>query len=241
MLLIENYRKKIKEFNFEEFPQIIGHKMVMLKNFLEFDKLSLEVKIHLTSLLIRRSVGVNNGIYLPEDVNWLISHFIGEYKEDLSDPSKHDAHKRAIELVTSEETFSDCIIGTTYMYTVIEYYLKYKLGYKIFPKSDEELFQNQKIRENSIGSAYLKVKKSRFRISNELNIIDKHFKERAKEMGYEREELQNIQIQGRLNQNRNMFLHGHYQYYHAEGTLLVLLFILLHYCELEESIKVVAS
>jgi len=234
-LLIDEYENRIKKFKYLEYPECIGlGKITTLNDFIDFDELSLEVKIHLSSMLIRRSVGIPTGIYLPDDTYWFISRFVEEYIIDLADPSRHEAHKKALIMIMSEHAFSDCIIGTTYMYTVIEFCLKYKLGYKVFPMCQEEFENNKKFNDMSIGNAYFKVKKANFGISRELHLIDEHFKKKAQKMEYNAEELQNCQIQGRLNASRNKSLHGHYQFFHSEGTLLALLFILFHYCEAYE-------
>lgn len=231
---IEEYYERVEKHQYKEVLTSISPGMTKLKDFLEFSELSLSLKIHLTSMLIRRSVGINSGIYLPNDVDWLIEHFIRDYKTDLADVALHETISKAIKMIQSENAFSDCIIGTVYMYTALEFYLKHKLGYKFFLQSESEIENSQKIMGLSIGLAYNRVKRANFRVSKELHKIDTYFKERGKEMGYEAEELQNIQIQGRISSFRNSILHGHYQFHHSEGTLLTLLFILLHYCELEE-------
>ncbi|HXB42373.1 MAG TPA: hypothetical protein VNZ49_17675 [Bacteroidia bacterium] len=234
---MEKYTQLIEEFDFEENPAVIYDGMAMLENFLEFEKLSLEVKIHLSSMLIRRSVAVNTGIYLPVDVDWLINNFLKEYKIDFADRSRTGLHKRAIEMIMSDKMFEDCIIGTTYMFTAIEFFLKHKLGYKVYPTNKIEGENNQRFNTMSIGPAYLKVKKSNFRVSRELHLIDNHFKEQSENMGYGKEFLEFHLLQGRLNSYRNISLHGHNQFFHSEGTLLALLFILLHYCEAHELLE----
>ena len=230
MLSIAEYYEKVKEFKYEEHLVSVSHDLTKLTDFLKFSELSLELRIHISSMLIRRSVGVTNGIWMPDDVNWLINNFIQEYKSDLADPARWEANYKSILMIQGDKSFSDCLIGRIYMYTAIEFYLKHKLGFKVYPNSEEDISSNKKITFLSIGTAYNRVKRANFRVSSELNLIDKYFKERAKSMGYQYEELQNLQIQGRLNSLRNSSLHGHYQFYHAEGTLLALLFILLHYC-----------
>ncbi|MGZ4041647.1 MAG: hypothetical protein ACXVNM_01175 [Bacteroidia bacterium] len=237
MVSIEKYAQLIRKFDFEENPIVIYDEMVMLKDFLEFEKLSLEVKIHLASMLIRRSVAVNTGIYLPVDVEWFINNFLKEYKVDLAERTRTGLHKRAIEMIMSDKPFEDCIIGTTYMYTAVEFFLKHKLGYKVYPINEAEGLNNQKFNKMSIGPAYLKVKKSNFRVSKEFHLIDNHFKEQSANMGYGKEYLEFHLLQGRLNSYRNISLHGHDQFFHSEGTLLALLFILLNYCEESELLE----
>ena len=155
MLSIAEYYEKVKEFKYEEHLVSVSHDLTKLTDFLKFSELSLELRIHISSMLIRRSVGVTNGIWMPDDVNWLINNFIQEYKSDLADPARWEANYKSILMIQGDKSFSDCLIGRIYMYTAIEFYLKHKLGFKVYPNSEEDISSNKKITFFPLHSIHL--------------------------------------------------------------------------------------
>lgn len=232
---IEDYQKKIKEIGFIEYPTVIlGDLDQYLKDFLKAEELDLELRIYITRLLICRCLGINSGVYLPADVDWWIKEFQRIHVGNIADFTRSEAIIEAIKQIQSDDNFGKCIIGTAFMYTVMEFYTKYFLGFNpladMFEKDKTKHEQYQKI---NFSSAILKLKKRNTEISKHLCAIDKFFKEKAEEFAYEPEPFKPSYISYRLSYFRNMVLHGQNQFVHSEGTFLVLLYILYTYCHMK--------
>lgn len=233
MITIEDYEALKAKHNFEEYPDIIAHPMTALNDFLVFKELSLDVKIHLCSMLVRRTIGLQGEVNMPYDAKWLMQHFMEEYELDATEFWKTDAYLKGLKLVQEEEMGSR-IVGTTYLYTMIEAYLKHKLGYR-FLEDDSET--NKRLIKIGIGDAYIKVKKGNNRVSREFHLIDQYFKEQAVHLRVIQEDMNYVKLEGRLKLLRNLNLHGRNQFMVGEGILLSLLFALLHYCEIHELVE----
>lgn len=229
---IDIYKQKIKEIGFEEYPTIVTNgEDQCLKNFLKYDELDLDLRIYLTRVLICRSVGIGSGIYLPADTDWWIEKFQNIHIMNFADFTRTEAIIEAIKQIQSNEPFGKCIVGTTFMYTVMEFYTKYYLGLNplidMFEKDKSNL---ERYRQISFNDAVIKLKKLQKEISKEICAIDKFFKQKAMSLEYEPEPFKNSYIAYRLSHFRNKVLHGENQFAHSEGTFLVLLYILYTYC-----------
>lgn len=236
-ITIDIYKQKIKEIAFEEYPEIIVNgEDQYLKDFLKYDELDLDLRIYLTRVLICRSVGIGSGIYLPDDTDWWIEKFQDVHIMNFADFTRTEAIIEAIKQIQSNESFGKCIIGTTFMYTVMEFYTKFYLGFNplidMFEKDKSNL---EKYRQISFSSAVIRLKKCQKEVSKEICAIDNFFKQKASSLGYEPEPFKNSYIAYRLSYYRNMVLHGENQFAHSEGTFLVLLYILYTYCHLKET------
>lgn len=51
-MTIEEYHAKVLELGFEEFPNMITFEEISLESFIDFKKANIELKIHLTKLVI---------------------------------------------------------------------------------------------------------------------------------------------------------------------------------------------
>lgn len=181
---LANYLNKIEEIGFNEYPEIIGGvNDKYFQDFLDSKDLSLELRIHLTSAIICRCVGINEGIYFPVDVNWLVTEFQKNHHASVADITRTDAINLAIDHIQSEDVFGKCIVGTAFMYTTLEFFSKYYIGFNpLIDRLDnnhEKIEQYQKVR---FSEAIIKIKKSDFSLSKELCKIDKFFDKKLKIM-----------------------------------------------------------
>ena len=235
---LNDYQIKIKEIGFEEYPTIIyGAGDQYLKDFLEYNKLDLDVRIYLTRLLICRCCGIDSGIYLPADVDWWVENFEEFHFANVADFTRTEAIKEAIRQIQSDDRFGKCIVGTTFMYTIIEFYTKFNLGLNPFIDMWEKDQTNiEKYRNISFSDAIRKLRKRNKVISKEICQIDAFFKEKAAALSYEPEPFKESYIHYRLTYYRNKWLHGENQFMVSEGTFLVLLYILFSYCHIKDDV-----
>ncbi len=231
-LTLENYHVKIKYMDFKEYPETIdGINDQYFKDLLNPEELGLDVRVHITTTLICRCVGINGGIYLPAGVDWWITEFQRIHLSNIADITRSDAIIAAIRHIQSEDSFGKCIIGTAFMYTVMEFYSKYFLGFDpLFDRFDNNLEKIGKYQEVQFSEAIIKLKKQNLAISRELCKIDKFFKQKADIMGLDLQLHNNSYLADRISKNRNQILHGQNVFLHSEGSLLVLLYILYTYC-----------
>jgi hypothetical protein len=236
---LKDYELKIKEIGFEEYPTVIsGAGDQYLKDFLNYKTLDLDLRIYLTRLLICRCCAIDSGTYLPADIEWWVKNFEEFHLVNVADFTRTEAIKEAIRQVQSDDPFGKCITGTTFMFTIIEFYTKFFLGLNPLIDSFEKDKTNiEKYRNISFSEALKKLRKGNKVISREICAIDKFFRKKATNLGYEAEPFRKSYVHYRLTFHRNRWLHGENQSRISEGTFLVLLYILFTYCHLKEDAK----
>lgn len=225
-MTLPEYIEKRDEIGYEESPQVIFHDMPTLQNFVTFCEIDVELKIHLSKVLITRSIPPSKGIYMLSDVEWFIREFFSTYEKDLIEPYRTSAIKSAVDMVQSDDTFGKLIIGTTYLFGVVEYYAKCFLGYNAYQNSANT--EKEKFKSMSIGQAFNKLRRSKHPIAISLNAIDNNNIEKYKSRGLYDKYEDCIRLEGRLTQSRNKMLHGWSHNDYSEGTLLVMIYILFH-------------
>ena len=127
---IEEYKAKIKEIGFIEYPIIISGREHSLGELIDYYSTDQNLKIHLAKVTICRCFPMNGGISLSASVEWFIRNFMANYDKDFFKPEISGAIKEAIEMIMSGDSFKKGIIGTTFMFGVKEFYAKYKLGFR---------------------------------------------------------------------------------------------------------------
>jgi len=238
-MIIDDYRKLIEENHFEEYPYVLTGDELALSSFIKYEETTLELKIYLCKLIICRCFSPTGGIYWPESPRWFITNFFMSYQVDNLKSWLTGAIKVASEMILSEDTFTKGIIGTTFMFGVVEFYAKYELGfrpneYDFFDENKKEYFRktfkkkNKTAGELSIGNAFKLLQESNTEIGNSLSDIDKHYTERLTEVGIEKKPWFKIKIRDRLSLARNTMLHGENHSFYDKGQLLLMIFILFH-------------
>ncbi len=221
----DDYIRKAEEIGFIEYPDFISGNEKKLKDFVDFETADLQLKIYLSEMIICRCFTTPAGIVFPSDSEWFISNFFLTYKTDLIKPWVTLAIKDAVDMILSDDTFSKNIIGTTFMFGIVEFYTKYLLGFHPLEIgfSDKE---REKYERMTIGPAIAKLKKTNTDIGRSLSRIDKHFINRLKEAGIEEGERVKYRLADRLSICRNTMLHGDNHSFYDKGELLTMLYIL---------------
>lgn len=246
---LNDYKKIGKDFSFVELPNITDKNQGYLKDFVDFKEADLELKVYLGKLIICRCFSLSGGIHFPDDVNWFINNFMEEFKRDLIKPWLTNTIKEAILMILSNDPFAKEIIGSTFMFTVIEYYAKHKLGfrpleYDFFDKKKNDYFKKdfrfnfpelKKVpKDISLPRAIELLQRKSFLISDTFNDIDKINKQRQKELGFQETRWTKYKISSRLAISRNTMLHGENHAFYDVGKYLTMLYILFYLCDTKD-------
>ena len=224
----DEYTDKIETIGFEEFPYfIVGHEKC-LNEIVDFDRTDLQLKIHLAEVIICRCFSATGGIYFPADSKWFITNFLRFYKNDIPKPWLTSAIREAVEMILSEDAFTKGVIGTTFMFGIVEFYAKHLLGYRPMAFDFFDKDSHSKFRSMFIGDAINKLKRTNTEIAKSLNRIDKHCIERLKEVGIEEQRWTVAKISDRLTLSRNTMLHGENHNFYDKGEYLIMLYILFY-------------
>jgi hypothetical protein len=158
------------------------------------------------------------------DPQWLIRSFLNDYKQDLVKPWITETIKEAMEMIISKELFTKQIIGTTFMFGVVEYYAKHFLGWRPLTANMFDEY-HEPYRKMYIGDSFSKLKKTRTLIAKQLNKIDSLTMKIFKSFPYKEEGYFKPKIADRLTFYRNNMLHGENHNDHASGPYLCVLYI----------------
>lgn len=227
-MTLSEYEIERDKIGFEEYPDVIFGDMIALQRFIPFEKADIDLKIHLTEVLICRSFPVSGGIYMPYDVEWFINCFLENYNENNIHSWRARPNRAAIDLIISDDTFGKLMVGTSYMYGVIEYYAKCFLGYN-FKIEDLTGDIEDKYKSMTLSQAINRLRKMNHPLAKSLNNIDNYHSQRLKEREMYEHYKDNFRLESRLSIVRNKLLHGWNSNDYSEGELLVLLYILFHF------------
>jgi len=230
---IPDYRKIAFEKNFKEHPDV-NTGTELISRFVVYSDANLELKIYLAKLILCRSFyGTYTAWY--DDVKWFINGFFEEYSGDNIKPWLSLTIKEAAQMILSDELFTKGVIGTTFMFGVMEYYAKHKLGfrpmdYNFFDKKKKEYVKKIDPKKNdlSIRPAFEYLQKLNLPVSIALNEIDTFTINKLTEKDISSEGWRPHKIADRLNLARNPMLHGETHTFYNEGPYLLMLYILFH-------------
>jgi hypothetical protein len=132
-------------------------------------------------------------------------------------------------MISSGDTFGKFIIGMTFMFGVVEFYAKYRLGYRPekYDLFDEE--SHSRYRKMFIGPAINKLKKTQTVLGRDLVEIDKLNIASLRETGIQERRHVKSRIADRLTLVRNTMLHGEAHHFYDKAKYLVMLYILFHF------------
>lgn len=225
-MTLQEYQEKIGKIGFNEVPNEITGREKSIEDVVNYEEANLELKIHLAEVIICRCFPPTRGICF-NDHRWFIENFLRYYENDIPKPWLTVAIREAIEMILSKDVFTKGIIGTTFMFGVVEFYAKYFLGYypmKLDPFDEES---HNKFRDMFIHQAFNKLRRSDKRIARSLNAIDKYNKKRLKKECIEKRRIK-ARIEERLILARNAMLHGENHSFYDQGPYLIMLYILFH-------------
>lgn len=238
-MTIEDYKRIINENKFEEYPYVITGDEQSLSEFINYNETDIDLKIYLCKLIICRCFPTTGGIYWGDNSTWFITNFLETYKVDILKPYMTDTIKEAIEMILSKDVFNKGIIGTTFMFGIVEFYVKYELGFRpdefnFFDKEKKKYFKDflkkNKIKSNELGMAlaFEMLQTKQLPISNSLNEIDNHNIKRIEIRGIKKGGWILPQIKDKLSLYRNTMLHGEKHSFYAIGQYSIMLFMLFH-------------
>lgn len=127
---IDDYKDKAKLFCYEEEKIVFSHPEEYLNDFIEYHRTNLHLKIYLAELIIFRHFMPGGAMILPQDVDWFITQYFSTYESDLVEPMRTKAIIAAKDMIMSEDVFGKETVGTVFMFSIIEFYTKYKLGFR---------------------------------------------------------------------------------------------------------------
>jgi hypothetical protein len=239
---IQDYKKKIGEVGFEEYPYLVGS-LLSLGEFIDFEEADLKLKIHFTEVILCRCFPPTGGVFDPASSDWFIENFLLNYQRDLIKPWLSSTIRTAIEMVMEKN--ERATIATTFMFGIVEFYAKYKLGFRpdefdFFDKSKKNYIKNLASGSKKtppdlfIGNALESLKKKDLPISLSLRCIDGHNIQRLKDFTIQERRFTKAKISDRLSLARNTMLHGENHSFGAEARYLVMLYILFYYHDVLE-------
>ena len=159
---IAQYQKEAKQAGFEAYPLTIHGGEPALGDFIDFYQTTIELKIYLAELILCRCFPATGGIPWYKDADWMIAGFLSIYEKDPVKSFMTEAIREAIEMIQSGEDFTKGVIGTTFMFGILEHYAKYKIGFR---PNNFDFFDgpNQRRHRNTfIGDAFNKLKKNKY-------------------------------------------------------------------------------
>ena len=243
-MTVTDYKNIISENGFEEYP-IFNDATALVSRFIIYPETDTDLKIYLNKLILCRSYYGTYAAWYP-DVEWFARNFYSEMQRDFLKPELSQTIKFAAEMILADEPFTKGIIGTTFMFGVIEFYAKYKLGfrpmkYDFFDKKGKSEYLQQLDVQNkktdlSIKPVFEQLRQKNLPISIALNEIDAFTKSRLSSAGIDSKEWTVHSIAERLNLARNPMLHGETHSFYSTGTYLLLLYSLFHLYDIKEPI-----
>lgn len=242
LLNLAAYKILIAEIKFDEYPTGFIPEQGYLNKFIKYYDTDIDLKMYLAQLILCRSFyGTYTAWYA--DVDWFINSFFAHYELDFIKPGLTNAIKEAAGMIISEDVFSKKIIGTTFMFGILEFYAKHKLGfrpqeYNYFDSKKKEYIKQIVPAVNkpdlTIKAAFEYLQKQRLSHSKALNDIDTFTTGRVSAGGIESKEWTPHEIADRLTLARNSILHGELHSFYDKGPYLVMLYILFYLHDLKE-------
>lgn len=243
LLNLKDYKILVEEIKFDEYPHAFIHDRDYLSKIIKYDETDIDLKIYLTKLILCRSFyGTYTAWYL--DVEWFINSFFKDFQKDFIKPALTDTIKEAASMIMSEDVFTKKVIGTTFMFGILEFYAKYKLGfrpleYNFFDTRKKEYIKQitplVKQRDLSIKSAFEYLQKQNLPVSIALNAIDNFTEKRLLKAGIVSKDWTPHKIADRLALARNPMLHGELYSFYDKGSYLLILYILFHLYDLRKT------
>lgn len=234
---LNEYNQKVLARNFEEYPiASIGYKP--LNEFINLDAADLDLKTYLAKLILNRNFPPPHGIiFFPADIDWFLAHFRSSFRNDLIKPWLTNTVGKTFDMIMNGDVFTDGIIATSFMFSVIEFYTKYELGFRPDQNNHNDYLRqyypdHKSIpRMVSITTAFrlLQTKATDLVIAQWLNEVDGQAAKVLQTFGYNPEIEKGWKISDKVSTARNIMLHGETHSFHNTGKYLLVLYALFHY------------
>jgi hypothetical protein len=230
---VAGFQKLAKKIHFDEYPYLITGSELELSSLIDYEHADIDFRRYLARLVLCRNFSPAGGYEVLTDHLWLIRAFLSDYKGDVLKPWLTDAIREAFESVLSDAVFTRNLLGTTFLFGVIEFYTKHLLGWR---PTEADFFDDeahQPFRRMFLAEAINKLKKQPLALARDLNAIDKHCTRRLKEREIPQERWVIAKIADRLTVARNAMLHGEEHSFYSTGRYLAALYILFHWHTLQ--------
>jgi hypothetical protein len=247
---IQEYLELIQKNKFDEFPISLNGDERPMSTFISLDRANPDLKIHLCKVIIKRCFSATSGdLIFPADYFWYTNHFFSSYTVDIARPWLSEAITESYNMLLADKPFSKGIIATTFLFGIIEFYVKHELGFRplefdFFDDQKREYFQkyfpnkSKTPKELSLGQAFKILLKKQCSLVDDLRELEEHCVRRCEQLS--------ILPSGRwvfprfterLTLFRNAMLHGEKHSFYSVGHFLVMLYCLFHLHTEKESIK----
>lgn len=241
-MTLSEYKDEIIKRNFEEYPYAVNF-YKPLDAFINFSEADLDLRVYLCKLILSINFSAVGGYQVyPRDLDWFLNGFRASFHEDYAKPWLAGTVKRAIEQIMEGNVFTDGIIATTFMFTVIEFYAKYILGYRPWEYNPSDPEQHAYIKayyppDKSVPKRLylttafncLQERASHFQISIWLNETDYQTGQLLLRYHSDLNAIKNYKVADRLREGRNTMLHGTQHSSYNMGKYLLMLYSLFHY------------
>jgi hypothetical protein len=227
-MTLAEYKIAADEKRFEEHPYGIYAGIAELKHFVPYMESDIDLKIHLAKIILCRNFSPAGGYCVLSDHDWFIEQFLKMYSDDPIRPGSGHAIKEAMQMILSEEIFTKQIIGSTFMFGVVEFYSKHLLGWRPMEADFFDKKAHGPFREMTLSDAIMKLKKTNTELALVLRYIDNQSVRRLKEVTIEEKRWVKPRIADRLRIARNPMLHGEHHNFSHIGKYLCMLYILFY-------------
>lgn len=233
-MTLDEYFEKYRISKFEDDPHLIGISP-KLSELIDYESADINLKIHLAKVILCRNFDFSGSIF-GDDARGFIESFFSEYDKDLLKPWITVTIKEAASMVLSGETFTKKIIGTTFLFGVIEFYAKYNIGYR---PNEFDFFDEYHtlFRRMSLKNALNKNKALDKEIAISIEDVDSYLNKRLLEFEWDEKRWNRVNIAERLTLARNTMLHGESHAFYGTGQYLLVLYALFHLHQLKENLE----
>ncbi|MEO6669292.1 MAG: hypothetical protein ABIN36_07440 [Ferruginibacter sp.] len=241
---IDQYKIAAEKFGYKEEAIFHEHPEEYLKDFVDYKNTTVDLKIYLCELIIYRHFMAMGAIINPDDVNWFIQEYFSYYDADYILPDRTKSIKEAKELIMSGDIFGKAPIGAVFMYGIIEFYAKYKLGFRPnkydFFDFEKHSYTKQFTNKDKPQMIFIKealdfLTQGELPISLSLRRIDSKTVNKMNELFIEERRFVYFGISDRLRISRNAMVHGENYSFFDRGRYMLMLYILFQLNELKEN------
>jgi hypothetical protein len=243
MMVLTDYHRTIQELGFEEFPYVIHGREREMSSFINFQDTDIDLQLYLAKVILRRCFSPTMGdLVFPWDYQWFMDQFFDRYQHDYLKPGLSKTIREAAGMIHADEPFTKGVIATTFLFGVIEFYIKYELGfhpmdYDFFDPEKKaymrQHFPNQKKTppELSLGKGWSLLMQQSSDIGRAMRELDEHHLQRLQERGIDlKRRWVYPRLSERLSLFRNTMLHGEHHSFYSVGHYLLGLYTLFHLC-----------
>jgi hypothetical protein len=243
---VSDYKKFAIEYGYDEDEIFTGHPESYLKDFILFQNADIDLKIYLGELIVYRHFMSAGAIILPNDLEWFITEFFSQFEGDFFEPWRTESILAAKDMIMSRDIFGKSTVGTVFMFAIIEFCAKYKLGFRPhkYDYFDSErysyiknTFPSKKTKQLYIRDAIDLLEKQHYLISKSLERINRKVITQMEDLNIAEKRFTRHKISDRLSIARNLMMHGELFSFFDKGMYMLMIYILFQLNEQKETQK----